>query len=167
MRHSILITMLTVAGLAFGALACTPTATTETASTTPKAAAASSADVEGAIEKLERDWVNAIVKKDVQTLDQLLAEDFSGTSADAHSYTKTMAINELKSGKFSVAEMTLDEIAVTPYGDVAVAFTSQQEKSTYDGRDTSGHTHFTDVWVKKDGQWRAVASHGTRYNTGH
>ncbi len=146
---------------------CTAATPAETGPAAPIAVSGSAVEVERVIEKLEREWVGAIVKKDVTALDRLLADDFSGTSADAHSYTKTMAMNELGSGKFVVAEMNLDEISVSQYGDVAVAFTSQQEKSTYDGRDTSGHFHFTDVWVKRDGRWQAVASHGTRYNTGH
>ena len=29
---------------------------------------------------------------------------------------------------------------------------------------TSGHYHFTNVWVKRDGRWQVVASHGTRYD---
>jgi hypothetical protein len=47
------------------------------------------------------------------------------------------------------------------YGDAAVAFTSQQEKSKYDGKDSSGHYHYTNVWVKRDGVWQVVASHGS------
>ena len=140
----------------------------------PAAAASSAAvsaqpaeDVTALITKLEHEWVTAIVSKDTAALERLLGDDFSGTSADAHSYTKTMAINELKSSKYAVAAMNLDEIAVNEYGDVAVAFTSQEEKSTYGGKNTSGHYHFTDVWVKRDGRWQAVASHGTRYTTGH
>jgi ketosteroid isomerase-like protein len=146
----------------------------EAASPPPVAAALSAAvpaqpaeDVTVVITRLEHEWVNAIVKKDTAALERLLGDDFSGTSADAHSYTKTMAINELKSSKYVVAAMKLDEIAVNEYGDVAVAFTSQEEKSTYGGKNTSGHYHFTDVWVKRDGRWQAVASHGTRYATGH
>jgi ketosteroid isomerase-like protein len=165
MRPSIL--AIAVALSALGIAACARTTTTETSSAAPAIVPASTENVEAVVEKLERQWVDAIVKKDVATLERLLADDFSGTSADAHSYTKTMAINELTSGKFVAAEMSLDEISVSQYGDVAVAFTSQQEKSTYDGRDTSGHTHFTDVWVKRDGGWQAVASHGTRYTSGH
>jgi hypothetical protein len=53
--------------------------------------------------------------------------------------------------------------AVNVFGDTAVSFTSQEEKSKYDGKDSSGHYHFTDVWVKRDGKWQAVASHGSRY----
>jgi len=47
---------------------------------------------------------------------------------------------------------------------LTVAFASQEEKSKYEGRDTSGHYHFTDVWVKTNGKWQAVASHGSRYD---
>jgi hypothetical protein len=37
----------------------------------------------------------------------------------------------------------------------------------YNDIDTSGHYHYTDVWVKKDGQWQVVASHGSRFDKGH
>ena len=48
-------------------------------------------------------------------------------------------------------------------GDVAIAFSSQQEKSHYQGKDASGQRQFTDVWLKRDGQWRVIASHGTQH----
>jgi len=54
--------------------------------------------------------------------------------------------------------MTMDEVSVNVYGNTAVAFTSQQEKSKLNGKDISGHYHFTNVWVKKDGKWQVVAS---------
>jgi len=60
--------------------------------------------------------------------------------------------------------MAIDEVSVNVYGTTAVSFVSQEERSKYDGQDTSGHYHYTDVWVKKDGRWQAVASHGTRYD---
>ena len=63
--------------------------------------------------------------------------------------------------------MELDEISVNVYGNVAVAFTSQNEKSQYAGKDTSGHYHFTDVWARKNGRWQVVASHGSRFNEAH
>jgi len=124
-------------------------------------------NVEAVVSQLEREWVSAIVNKDGATIDRLLAEEFAGTSPTAHSYTKRMAIDDLKSGAFVVTSMDLDEISVNSYGNVAVAFASQEEKSTYDGKDISGHYHYTDVWVKKDGRWQAVASHGTRYERRH
>ncbi len=129
--------------------------------------APASGNVEAAITQLERDWAAAIVKKDVTALDRLLADEFNGTSPTAHTFPKTVAVAELKAGKYAVESMVLDEISVNVYGDVAVAFTSQQERSQYAGKDTSGHYHFTDVWVKKGGRWQVVASHGSRFNEGH
>ena len=107
------------------------------------------------------------MKKDAAALGRLLADDFNGTSPTAHTFTKTVAIEELIAGKYAVASMVLDEISVNVYGDVAVAFTSQKESSKYGSTDTSGHYHFTDVWVKKGGRWQVVASHGSRFNEGH
>ena len=129
--------------------------------------AGSDKDVEATITQLERDWVTAIVKKDAATINRLLADDFNGTSPTAHVYPKTSAIEDLTRNTLVVDSMDLDEISVNVYGNVAVAFTSQEEKSRYGGVDTSGHYHYTDVWVKKDGRWQVVASHGSRYDKGH
>ena len=137
------------------------------AESAPAVAAAPAEDVEATITQLERDWVAAIMKKDTATIDRLLADDFNGTSPTAHVYPKSSAIDDLTKGIFVVDSMVLDEVSVNVYGDAAVAFTSQEEKSRYDGKDTSGHYHYTDVWVKKGGRWQVVASHGSRFDKGH
>ena len=144
-----------------------PQGSSAPATVAPAAAPQPTENVEAVITQLERDWVAAIVKKDTATLDRLLAQEFNGTSPTTHTYPRETAIGDIKSGRYVVDSMDLDEISVNSYGTTAVAFTSQEEKSRYDGKNTSGHYHFTDVWVKKDGQWQAVASHGTRYDKGH
>jgi ketosteroid isomerase-like protein len=123
-----------------------------------------SKSVEDAIARLERTWVSAIVNNDVAMLDLLLADDFKGTSPTAHTYSKKMAIADLKSGTYVVTKMNLDQISVAVYGNTAVAFTKQEEKSMYDGKDVSGYYYFTDVWVKNNGRWQVVASHGSRFD---
>jgi ketosteroid isomerase-like protein len=161
MSHHVLAAIAVVAGI--GTWACTnPSGPQPNAA--PAAVAAPAEDVSAVIVQNERDWVSAITRKDAATLDRLLADDFVGTSPTAHTYTRTNAIDDLKSGKYVVESMMLDDVSVNVYGNAAVSFTSQEEKSRYAGADTSGHYHFTDVWVKKDGRWQAVASHGTRYD---
>lgn len=129
----------------------------------PAQAPTPSADVEATVKELEREWVDAIVNKRVDTLTRLLADEFVGTSPSAHRYTKGLAIEDLRSGRYVVTSMDLNEITVNAYGDMAIAFTNQTETSQYDGVDVSGHYHYTDVWLNQDGRWQAVASHGTRY----
>jgi ketosteroid isomerase-like protein len=120
-------------------------------------------NVKDAITDLERSWVAAIVQKDTGTLDRLLAPEFNGTSPNGMTYTKEMAIADIKSGVYVVDRMDLDEISVNVYGNTAVAFTTQREKSKSAGEDFSGYYSYTDVWVKKNGRWQVVASHGSRF----
>ena len=119
-------------------------------------------NVTNTITDLERSWVAAIVMRDTTTLDRILAPEFNGTSPTGMTYTKEMAIADIKAGRYVVDRMDLDEISVNVYGNTAVAFTSQRENSKSGGEDCSGHYFYTDVWVKKDGRWQVVASHGSR-----
>ena len=123
--------------------------------------------VEAIITELEQKWAAAIVNRDTATLELLLAKDFNGTSPTAHTYSREMAIDDLKAGRYVVDKMYLDEISVNVFGNTAVAFTSQEEKSRYMNNDLSGHFHYTDVWVKLNGRWQVVASHGSRFNEPH
>jgi hypothetical protein len=123
--------------------------------------------VEAIITELERKWAAAIVNRDTATLELLLAKDFNGTSPTAHIYSREMAIDDLKAGRYVVDKMYLDEISVNVFDNTAVAFTSQEEKSRYMNNDLSGHFHYTDVWVKVNGRWQVVASHGSRFDEPH
>jgi ketosteroid isomerase-like protein len=163
--------LLVAAGAVFAVASCTSGTIVDESIVTAGAGsprvAADAEDVEATIEQLERDWVSAIVKKDGAALDRLLGDEFAGVSPTAHYYDKRMAIDDLAAGTYQVESMALDEISVNAYGDFAVAFASQQEKSRYAGSDLSGHYHYTNVWVNRDGRWQVVASHGTRYDTPH
>jgi ketosteroid isomerase-like protein len=120
--------------------------------------------VEAIITQLEQKWAAAIVNKDTAALERLLAKEFSGTTPAAHTYSREMAIGDIKSGLYVVSMMDLDEISVNVFGNTAVAFTSQNEISRYGDEDFSGHYHYTDVWVKRNGEWKVVASHGSRFD---
>src|SRR5437762_11148424 len=98
----ILLVLVVVVAL-FGVWSCSGTKETNALPVSPvvSAAAASTEDVEGVITQLERDWAAAIVKTDVAALDRLLANDFNGTSPTAHTFPKSTAIEDLKSGKYA------------------------------------------------------------------
>jgi ketosteroid isomerase-like protein len=172
MKGSLLVVVVFVSVLAMSS--CTQATESEgsspTAAVSAPAVASTAPDNEAVvalITQLEKDWASAIVKRDVATVDRLLSEDFNGTSPSAHTYPKTLAIEDLKNGTYLVESMDLDEISVNVYGDAAVAFTSQEEKSKYAGTDFSGHYHYTDFWIKRNGTWQVVASHGSRYMESH
>lgn len=123
------------------------------------AAGASKEDVTQAVTQHEREWINAIVHKDTGVLDRLLADDFIGTTNDVR-YGKAEAIDDVKTGVHDTLDM--EDVDVRVYGDTAVVTFDQNERSRHGNEDFSGHYLFTNVWVKRAGQWQAVSSHGSR-----
>jgi ketosteroid isomerase-like protein len=120
----------------------------------------SSATDEETIIALERKWAEAIVNRDIAMLDEIIAEDFSGTSWTGDTYSKTKAVNDVEFRVFVAESLNLEDIKVTVFGDTAVVSLIQVEKSKYDNFDCSGRYGYNDVWVKRDGRWRAVSSYG-------
>jgi hypothetical protein len=132
---------------------------TSTNAATAPVISAGTENTDQVITGLENQWVAAIVKKDTATIDRLLADDFSGTTDD-QIYSKVDAIEDVKSGTHE--SLVLDNIKVRIFGDTAVVTMGQTEKSRHADTDFSGHYLLTDVWARKNGQWTAVASHGSR-----
>jgi ketosteroid isomerase-like protein len=117
------------------------------------------AQVEETIKNLEERWVAAIVARDTATVDRLLADDFVGTTNDRR-YVKQQAIEDVREGTHEV--LRLDDVQVRVYGDTAIVDVDQTEKSRHGTDDFSGTYLFTNVWLNRNGEWRAVASHGSR-----
>jgi ketosteroid isomerase-like protein len=68
----------------------------------------------------------------------------------------------LKSGQSANQTVELGEMKVRVFGNTAIVVGSDTEKSTYHGKDSSGQYSWTDVFVKRNGQWQAVASQSTK-----
>jgi ketosteroid isomerase-like protein len=114
--------------------------------------------VEQTVMQMERDWGQALVKADVATLDRILADDWFGQGPPGGSSNKAGALADLKSGTPKYDSVTPGEMKVRVFGDVAVVTGTQDVKSSYKGKDTSGHYVWTDVFVKRQGKWQAIVS---------
>ena len=115
--------------------------------------------VEDTLIKLEHDWGNALLKADVAAWNRCLGNDWVLTYSDGTLVTKPMALADLKEGALRIESFRLDDVKVRVYGNAAVVTGQITEKSKFRDKDTSGVRRFTDVFVKRDGRWQAVASH--------
>jgi ketosteroid isomerase-like protein len=57
--------------------------------------------------------------------------------------------------------ITVGDMKVRVFGETAIVTGSLDAKSTYKGKDTSGHLLWIDVFVKRQGRWQDVASQTT------
>lgn len=123
---------------------------------------AAAQSVEQQLKKLEIQWADAEVKKDVAPLNRLLADDFTNTDPEGEVFTKAQVMADLKSGEDIVSSYAYSDMKVRVYGDTAVVTYVEKAKETYKGRDVSGTSRWTDTWVKRGGSWQCVASHGSK-----
>jgi len=137
----------TAAGLAFAAMA-------------PLAAAddAKAPSVSQAVQQLEKDWAAAEQAGDTDKLGQILADDWTAWDSEGKKSTKAQFVSGMKAGKMKLDSMEFGSMDVKVLGNVAVVQGSDTEKSTYDGKDSSGKYVWTDVFAKRDGKWVAVRS---------
>ncbi len=119
-------------------------------------------NVEQILTKMERDWADAILKKDFVTIDRIVAEDCIFTVPDGRTLTRTQVNEELRAGVWVPESLAYENMKVRVFGDAAVVTAVQIEKSKSNGKDSSGSYLFTDVFVKRDGRWQLVAEHGSR-----
>ena len=125
-------------------------------------ASATNENVEQVLTKMEQDWVQALIKGDAAFHESLLADDYVGVGPSGLIRNKAESVADVRSGAGTTESMNINGVKVRVFGDVAVVTYSQTEKSQYRGKDTSGPTRWTDIFVKRNGKWQIAANHGSR-----
>jgi ketosteroid isomerase-like protein len=124
--------------------------------------AAQTANVEQTLLRLERDWEQANAKNDTAALDRILAPEFVSTDSDGRLTTRAEGLARRKSGEVKFTAFTQDDYEVHVIGDTAIVTGRSTIKGTRDDKDWSGQERWTDVFVRRNGRWQAVATHSSR-----
>jgi hypothetical protein len=104
----------------------------------------------------------ALVKSDVATLDKLIGADTNVVSANGQASTKADVLDGFRSGKIKYQQIENLDAKVRIYGNVAVVNSTQNIMGQALGNDMSGRYRVTQMFVKRDGRWRAVQRQVTR-----
>jgi ketosteroid isomerase-like protein len=125
-----------------------------------KAKVAGQATVEAEFRKIENQWAEADKNKDAAALARLLSDAwiFLGPLGPE---TKAQHLAGLKSGADKLESITFIDMKVRVFENVAVVTGREHEKSTSNGKDSSGDYLWTDVFVKRSGHWLPVNSQDT------
>jgi len=117
---------------------------------------------EEAIKALNRQWMRAYAARDTAFLDRYMSDDYVGTFPDGTVHDKRSEIAAVESGAVAITAMDPLEMTARIYGDAAVLTGTSRIQARVGGEDVGGEFRFTDVWIRSDGDWRAVASQVTR-----
>jgi len=123
---------------------------------------AANINVQEELKKLENDRAQAVLKGDTATLDRMTADDYTVINISGQLLTKAQVFEAIKSGDLKYDQLENNDIQVRVYGDTAVLTGRTTQKGQFKGKDISGQTRFTRVYLKQHGKWQAVAFQATR-----
>jgi hypothetical protein len=112
--------------------------------------------------QIEHRIVKAWLDGDRATIESILAADWSVIDLTGRVLTKTQVMQELGSGDRKIESGSVDDLNIRLFGDTAVVTGRSVLAGSYQGKRASVTQRFTDVFVKRDGRWQAVASQGTQ-----
>jgi ketosteroid isomerase-like protein len=127
----------------------------------PAPGSTASGEDEQALLQLERDWSEAFVKKDVATLDRIMANEFQA-NWPAFVGNKKQYLDLVKGGTAKAQSSANSEMKAFVLGDVAIVHGLVTEQSSVAGKDSSGQYRYTDVFVKRDGRWQGVTGYSAK-----
>jgi hypothetical protein len=110
------------------------------------------------LERLNAEYVRAFMSADVNWYEEHLADDFVGIESDGSILNKSQFLNNTAAGP-DVASYELQKVSVRIYESVALV----QATGLWTKEDqSSGMSHYTDVYVRTGAGWKAVSAQVTR-----
>jgi ketosteroid isomerase-like protein len=126
----------------------------------------SAGSTEDEIRRVEIEWGDAFERRDMETLDRLMADDYILTDPLGSVRTKAESLAAIERNEVHFESTKSDNVKVRINGDTAVVTGRSTFRGRYKGWSMAGQYQYTDVLVCRDGTWRAISSHITALGSG-
>ena len=114
-----------------------------------------------AVRRAEDEIIAAENRNDAAAFERLLAPDWTFVSPGGAVFDKARYVRLIRTDSLPPGSYTVDSMSVRVYGAAAVGVYRSTVVGTFAGRDISGRRRRTTMWVKRGGQWMAVAQQST------
>lgn len=121
---------------------------------------------ENQVRQIEIEWGDAFERRDIATLDHLMADEYILTDPLGHVRNKTETLAAIETNKVDFESTQSADVNVTIYDHTAVVTGRSTFRGRYKGWSMAGCYQYTDVLVNRNGSWKAVSSHITALGTG-
>ena len=113
-------------------------------------------ETEQLLRQMNDDWVKAIARRDEETLERIMAEDFVFTYP-LEGDDRARFISDVMSGHLIVEHITRHQVNVRVFGSTAVLTARDSAKWIYRGRELQGQYKVIQVYAERDDRWQLVA----------
>lgn len=123
-------------------------------------------EIEKTIAAYEERLKAAMLKSDIDELDQLLAHDMVFTNHLGEVISKTDDIASHKSGELLINSLELSEGFIKPFGGVVTVSVRTKITGYYQAEPVAGDFRFTRLWCpvfaeQDDSRWQVVVAHSS------
>ncbi len=120
------------------------------------------AAVVNAVKQVEQEMGDAMIRTDIDKLNQIYADDFAMIGSSGKIITKQDLLRDFASPKGKLELFENGSMDVQVFGNVAVVHGSVSEKRLEDGKEDSGQYVWMDLLEKRAGKWVVLRSAGTK-----
>ncbi|MEO8434392.1 MAG: nuclear transport factor 2 family protein [Pyrinomonadaceae bacterium] len=113
-------------------------------------------EIEQQLRQMNDDWLKALVHRDGETLQRIMADDFFFTYP-LEGDDKTQFISDVTSGDLTIEHITRHHLSVRVFGSTAVLTVRDTANWKYKGRELKGHYKIIQVYAEREGRWQMVA----------
>lgn len=110
---------------------------------------------------VERSWDRAIVTRDVNALDSILADDFLGIWIDGSVSRKADVLASVAKRKVEIDPFQTEDVVIRIYGDVAIVTGRFTQTLRLCERSETNSFRYTDTYRRTGGRWRALTAQAT------
>ena len=114
------------------------------------------------LEDIQQLLIRAWVTRDRSILERLLAPEWRVTRVDGRVSTRDEVLRDFDTGANRLLEGQVDDLSVRTFDACAVVTGRTHARGEYNGQPYDVTLRFTDVFLRRNQQWQAVASHATR-----
>jgi ketosteroid isomerase-like protein len=115
--------------------------------------------------KLEDDWVRALEKQDRETLNNILAREFTFIEPDGSLVNRDDYLKDRSSNASAIDSLELADVEVRVFGDSALVTGISKITERRLGSRYRFSLRWKELWVKEAGNWKVLAGQATPVNT--
>ena len=113
-------------------------------------------EIERELRQMNDEWVKALVRGDVETLNRIMADDFL-FAYPMEGDDKYQFLDDIASGAIRVEFLNRENVTVRIWGHTAVLSAHDSAKWFFQGRELVGHYKVVGVYAERDGKWELVS----------
>ncbi len=124
--------------------------------TSPTTPPRTTIEIEQLVRQLNDEWVKAMVRRDAESLNRIMADDFFFTYP-LEGDDKAQFISDVTSGDLKIEHISREQLNVRVFGRTAVLTARDSATWLYHGRELTGQYKILSVFAERNGQWQLCA----------